>query len=135
MQDLIVPDEEDHLNADEHSSRDQLATVDVVLDEVPDHQAEGDDEEDDPDDGVEALHAVDGHIQEVQEEENNVDDDDDEVEAAGVAEASLIEAGLAAVPVGAQKRASDETADDLQDLDDASVGAQVTSVETRHFGR
>lgn len=33
----------------------------------PDHEAKGDDEQDDADHRIEALHAVDGHIQEVQD--------------------------------------------------------------------
>lgn len=63
---------------------DQLTTIDVIsiekinlnlkllifgplLDEVPDHDAEGDDEEDGADHGVDALHAVDGGIEKVQD--------------------------------------------------------------------
>jgi len=104
-----------------------------VLNDVPDDQHGGHQEEDGRNHRVDSLKLPHREVEKVENEKNNVDDDDDEVESTAEAETTLTEAGLAAIPVGAEQRADDESADDLEDLDDTSVGAQVAGVDVGHF--
>jgi hypothetical protein len=101
----------------------------------PDQQNHGDQEENGADDRVETLELVNHQVDEVQDEpetmrlkqsstnhlQDHVDDHDDEVQAGSVAETSLSEAGLAAIPLVAEQGADDQADDDLEQLDDAAV--------------
>jgi len=133
LQDLHVPEEEQELDDDEHRRGDQRPTRRVVLDDVPDDEHSRHQEQHRRDHAVQALQLPHRQVEEVEDEEDDVDDHHHEVQAGDVAESALPKAALAAIPVGAQQGAHDEPADDLQDLDDASVGGQVAGVEVRHF--
>jgi len=132
LEDLDIPQEQQKFDDDKDRSGDERATRALPLNDVPDDQHGGNKEQHCGNHRVDSLEFPDGQVHEVQDEEDNVDDNNDEVQTAGEAETSLAEARLAAIPVGAEQRAHDESANDLEDLDDASVRAQVTGVDVGH---
>lgn len=83
-------------------------------------------------------------VEEVKNEEDDVDDDKDKVESRAVAESTLSEARTTTIPegkswnftkkgvlpLGTEKRANDESADDLENLDDSAVGGKEASVQS-----
>jgi len=106
--------------------------------DVPDHDDGGDQEEHGADHRVELLHSRDGDVQEVDHEEHHVDDQDDEVESGDTPDLALVEAVSAQLvgsvaPGSAKERCNDDANHDLDDLDQASVGGQVSGVQAGHF--
>lgn len=84
-----------------------------MFNQKPNHYAEGNNKEDDSDHGIEAFHAINGHIQEVEEENDDVDDDNYKVEATGITNTPIIETTFATIPISTKQGAGDETANDL----------------------
>ena len=129
LEDLHIPEEqkEHHYQQNRRGNRRRL--IAVVRDDEPDHETSCDKEQNTADNGEETLHSELVDVEEVDDEENDIDNDDDKVETRYVAETTVSEARTTSVPVGAEKRAEDESSDDLEDLDDTSVGLKVASVE------
>jgi len=123
------------LDDDQNSGDDQLGVVSVVSEDEPDHQDGSNQEEDSSDQRGDLLELVAGESQEVQDEQNDVDDHEHEVETRGEPSATFMEAGRSAEPVtaSAQDPRDDESDDDLSDLDDTTVGRQVSSIDVSHF--
>lgn len=86
-------------------------------------------------------------VEEVQDEENDVDNDADKVESRGKTETTLAEAGTSSVPerlevlhfstseislnipLTTEEGADDESCNNLEDLDNSTVGGEVVSVQ------
>jgi len=132
LQDPHVPEKKDEFAHDNHR-RDDDAHGGADLDDEPDDEDRRDQEEHADHDGVDALELEDRHVDEVEDQDHDVDHQDDCIENHWVAEAVVGEA--APVPWEAEERAHDYGGDDLEDLDDPSVGLKVASVEVGHFAR
>ena len=132
LQDLQIVQEQNEQHANQDRSSDETLGLDVVLNQPPDQQDDCDQKQNGADHGIQTLQLVDGQIEEVQKEENDVDDQDHKVQTGSKAQTSFAEARAASVPLVAEQRADNDADDDLEDLDDSTVGGQVASVESSH---
>lgn len=129
LENLEIPQEQEELNDDESRTCDEPSALGVDFDEEPDDEDRGDEEENGAHDGVDSLQSPGADVEEVQDEQDDVNDDTDEVESRRESEATLSEAGTSSVPLRAEKRADDESDDDLENLDDSAVGGKVAGVQ------
>jgi hypothetical protein len=135
LENLHVPEEEKELDRDEHRAGNEPSALVVVVKDEPYEKTGSNQEQNGADDRIETLQFPHSNIEEVEEEKDNVDDHNDKVESAGIAKTSFAEAAASSVPVGTQQTADDKADDDLEDFDDASVGAEICGVHVGHFKR
>jgi len=127
---LDVPEKQDEHDHKEHRRCHHRATRHIELDDVPDHENGGDQEQYGAGDRVQTFRLVHGEIEDVQDEDDNVDEKDDKVETAAVADAAIVEALTTSIPSAAQQRAQHDADDNFDDLDDTAVRLQITAVES-----
>jgi len=127
---LDVPQKQDEHDYKEHRRCHHRSTRRIELDDVPDHENGGDQEQHGAGDRVQTFRLVHREIEEVHDEDDNVDEKDDEVETAAVAEATIVEALTTTVPSAAEQRAQNDADDNFDDLDDATVCLEITTIES-----
>ena len=98
MEDLDVPEEENHLHEEQDCGDDSGGVPVVTLDHVPEVDTSSNSEEDCAHQRVDALELPDSEVEEVQDEEDDVDYYDNEVKTRDESETSFREARLSSIP-------------------------------------